>query len=168
MDLFIANTTKQHHDFFCRIPEHSQLYRDTIKAGGQIKISKLDQQQIDAIIDQHARYGMQDARKVDRKTFVGLMYSTGRPVDAGQIEEGLNDNDQAMTDKASDLRAASIAASQQALAEQAEAMGGDAGKISVEIVEQKNPNNPESDPSFAQRIEVDETTDRAIKTGKRK
>jgi hypothetical protein len=85
--LYIANTSKQHHDFLYRIPEEVGRTRvQKIPMGEQIRIHKEDTLEVlMAIVDQHARYGLTAADEVDRtKPFIGLLYQFDKPI---QIEK---------------------------------------------------------------------------------
>ena len=94
MDLYIANTTKQNVAFYYRVPESVALREQTIRVGSQERISgNLSTPDIDAIIAQHAPYGMVSADELDRvKGFVGLCYSVGKPIPAAKIERAMNEN----------------------------------------------------------------------------
>ena len=75
--LFIANCTKQDHEFNFRLPENGKLLAKMIPKGHQEKIlGDLSDTDIAAIVEQHSRYGMvhvDEARKI--KDFAGLCYS---------------------------------------------------------------------------------------------
>ena len=126
MDLYIANTTKQHADFYYRLPEVPGAPRcQRIPIGGQVKISgSLSTPDIDAIIAQHAPYGMVPADALDTiRGYVGLCYSVGKPVPAHKIERAMNDNITVLVQRGAETRKAGAVASsmviEDALTEQA-------------------------------------------------
>ena len=97
MDLFIANTTKQDHDFIFRIPESKRTYHQMIRAGQQTKVHTGTKVAIDSIVDQHARYGLKPAAEVlNGRGFVGLCYSTDVPVKMDTFMVAYEQNDEAL------------------------------------------------------------------------
>lgn len=106
MKLFVANCTKQVHDFVYRLPEKgTRLQR--IEIGSQIQVAgDLSQPEIDAIVDHHARYGMRSVADVKKmKTeFVGLCYSVDKPVSRENMEIALQRNDDVLIDRGQQLR----------------------------------------------------------------
>ncbi len=149
--MYIANTTKQDHVFTYRVPddESATMSRPraiTIRAAAQVALpDNMNTPQIDAIIQQHGRYGMVDAKEIDRtKPFIGLCYSIDRPVSLDTIRHGLGHNDKVLVERGRKMREeAGVAAFQQAeqnmfeLSQQSgEQMG--LGAMEVEIVEQNH------------------------------
>lgn len=95
MKLYIANTTRQNVDFYYRVPEIPGAPRmQKISIGGQILVSgDLNTPQIEAILSQHAPYGIVSADELDRvKGYVGLCFSIDKPVPAHKIERAMNEN----------------------------------------------------------------------------
>lgn len=95
--LFIANTTKQHHEFVYRVPEDGRNVpiMQKIPVGECVMIYKDDSTAVlDAIIDQHARYGLVAVSEIDRtKDFIGLAYQFDQPIDVDKIIRALSHND---------------------------------------------------------------------------
>lgn len=85
MKLFIANCSRQAHTFNYKLPEKSQSFGFTIRAGGQHEIDN-QSDIIHHIIRQHERYGLQRCDQVD-STFSGICYAIDKPVTVGRIEE---------------------------------------------------------------------------------
>lgn len=106
MDLYVANLTQQNQDFTYRLPEAPANRSQLIQPGTQIRISgDLDTQAIDAIIKQHAIYGLVDVAKVrDIRAFSGLCYSIGKAVPATAIMLGLERNNAALQERGKKMR----------------------------------------------------------------
>ncbi|HDC4619816.1 MULTISPECIES: hypothetical protein [Enterobacter cloacae complex] len=85
MKLFIANCSRQAHTFNYKLPEKTQSFGVTIKAGQQHVIEQ-PQDIIEHIIRQHEPYGFQPKNKVD-KDFSGLCYSIEKVVTSSEILE---------------------------------------------------------------------------------
>lgn len=85
MKLYIANCSRQAHNFNYKLPEKSQSFGVTIRAGGQHMIEN-QSDVIHHIIEQHEPYGFQRCDKVD-KTFSGICYAIDKPVTVGRIED---------------------------------------------------------------------------------
>ena len=56
MKLFIANTTKQRHDFAFRQPETGRLVYHPINAGSQSVVLNGTRAEVDQVISQHVVY----------------------------------------------------------------------------------------------------------------
>ena len=114
MELWIANTTKQHHLLMFWMPEgeashvatiagqrietpvQPKLRRREIKAGKQICISNLTAAQIGAIVAQHAIYGLQNAKEMSRvHGYVGYSYNVDAPVPIDEMLAVFEMNDKA-------------------------------------------------------------------------
>lgn len=122
MNLYIANTTKQHHIFYykhpegepegtARVSEHRFRLREVpfrpglryreIKAGTQICIGDLTAAQIDVIVQQYEVYGIRDARQMSRlKGFVGFSYNVGNPVPIEAMLATFETNDKVLDERA--------------------------------------------------------------------
>lgn len=85
MKLYIANCSRQAHNFNYKLPEKSQSFGVVIRAGSQHVIDN-QSDIIHHIIKQHERYGLQRCDKVD-KAFSGICYAIDKPVTVGRIEE---------------------------------------------------------------------------------
>lgn len=105
--LFIANCTKQHHDFVYRVPETMQLKSQLIKAGEQAWIahSEFPSDWIQKIVSDHKRYGLVHASEVkNAKTFIGLCYTVDKPMTLDAILSGFAVNDEVLQDLAEERR----------------------------------------------------------------
>lgn len=122
MDLYIANTTKQHHTFYYKHPEGDPreefrvaphrfnlevvsfrpgLRRREIKGGTQICINDLSAAQIDVIVQQYEIYGIQDAKQMSRlKGYKGFSYSVDKPVPIETMLAIFETNDKALDEQA--------------------------------------------------------------------
>ena len=152
MKLFIANCSKQECHFTYMIPENPRPFSHHIRAGSQIQIEG-NQPTIDAIVYQHAIYGMMDVKKV-KKGFGGLCYAIDKPISVEAIESGFTQSDQEMIDRAQQARNATAAAADQILQNKAQEMGlKQKSGLEVEIVEDKK-NAADNGEKFNQTIEV--------------
>lgn len=138
--LFIANLTKQHHTFAYRPPEPDgktesrELRFEQIGVGQQVRLGEdMNPEQIDAIIEQHAVYGLKDAKEIDRsREFVGLCYSIDKPVKLDAVVERIEKNAEVLDKKAQD-RMEDLAG---AVATGLESTGAPLTHTEVEVVEQ--------------------------------
>lgn len=77
MQMFVANTTQQFHEFVYRVPEGKKVIIQTIRPGGQIRVAAnrgdLSQQDIDSIFDQHRKYGLIWEREVGARSAAGSL-----------------------------------------------------------------------------------------------
>ncbi len=149
--MYVANCTKQVRDFHYRVPE-SGVRMQKIEIGRQIEIAgDLSQPDVDAIIAQHAVYGMksvEDARKV-RGKFTGLCYSIGKPVSIESMQIVLTKNDDVLTERGQQLRTEAAVATSAAITQ-----GGQQGLKSLEtsIVEVKKDGG---EPDVTEGVRVD-------------
>ncbi len=103
MDLYIANTTKQNHVFIADIAGRGRTTRN-IRAGQQIVLSGLSEQQADAIIKHHSRYGMRNRKDIGTyRDFVGLCYSD-RPIQSEEIIDVVGHNDTFLDERSQQIR----------------------------------------------------------------
>lgn len=86
MKLYVANCSRQAHTFNYKLPEKTQQFGVTIRAGEQHMIEN-QSEVIAHIIKQHEPYGFQACNKVDKK-FSGICYSINKVVTLGAIEDG--------------------------------------------------------------------------------
>lgn len=152
MKLYVANCSKQEFLFTYMIPENPRPFSHHIRAGSQIQIDGT-QSVVDAIINQHAIYGMMEVKKV-KKGFGSLCYSIDKPISVEAIQNGFSQSDQEMIDRAQNARNATAAAADQILANKAQEMGlKQKSGLEIEIVEDKK-NAADNEPKFNQTIEV--------------
>lgn len=151
--LFVANCTKQRHEFIYRAPESTQTVKREIEPGAQIAIEGTTTL-FDYVIAHHGIYGLVDFKDVEKgKGYNGLVYRLDKPVDVDAIEAGLGHNDQALTDMSTETRQAAAAASGKTLDESARYDGAKLTGLQVEVVEQtKGPDD--NDTKMRQTIDV--------------
>ncbi|MGP0902096.1 hypothetical protein [Serratia sp. CY76391] len=85
MKLYIANCSRQAHNFNYKLPEKTQSFGVTIKAGAQ-HLLEYPPEVIEHIIRQHEPYGFQPRNKVDNN-FSGICYSVEKTVSTNEIIE---------------------------------------------------------------------------------
>lgn len=116
--LYLANTTKQHRIFTYRIltkradgsiPAFAAWQ---IKPGGQICVEdNFTKEEIDTIIGQNVKYGLKPASEISRpQKFVGLLYSTEKPVPTDLMMAILEANDGVLESDAQRRREVTAAA----------------------------------------------------------
>jgi hypothetical protein len=94
MKLYIGNATKQIFNFLYRVPEATGVRSQEIQIGAQVQVSgELSMEAVEMIIDQHIRYGLVDASKIDQaREFSGLCYSVDKPINIRSIEKLMEHN----------------------------------------------------------------------------
>jgi hypothetical protein len=114
-DLYIANCTKQEHDFVFQLPESRSHHKRLIPAGGQIRLKDISPDTATAIIDHHALYGMRDLAKIkNEKVFVGLCYSE-KEIKLSGIASAIEHNYATLVEEGIKLRNAAAVAADQAI-----------------------------------------------------
>jgi hypothetical protein len=110
--VYVANCTRQAHQFLYQVPEFPAPFMQPIPPGGQIKLSKdLNPIQLDAVVGHHRKYGMVHVDEVARaRQFSGLCYSTDKPIKLDRIQELITRNDRVLEDRGRKLRAAAAVA----------------------------------------------------------
>jgi hypothetical protein len=152
MKLYVANCSKQEHDFTYMLIENPRPFHHKIRAGTQMEING-SLEEIDHIIKQHSIYGMMEVNKV-QKGFGGICYRLNKPISVDAIEAGLDQRDQEMIDRALEARKITAAAADQILSNKAQEMGlKQKAGLEVEVVEEKK-NAADNEPKFNQTIEV--------------
>ena len=155
MRMYIANCTKQNHVFTYRVPDSEEtLSRPRaleIKAGSQIRLpDDLNQSQIDAIVEQYARYGMVELKEIDRKKdFAGLCYNIDCSVNIDTIRVGLSHNDQVLRELGAKMRQEAGVAAFQKAEQIADEAGIGLNSVELSVVEDnpdKNDSTREGDP----------------------
>jgi hypothetical protein len=103
--LYIANLSKQVHEFHYRVPAEVGYSRQaqirTILPGTQQQIhSEAPLVVLEAIVDQHRQYGLIEATEVHKaKGFVNLCFSFDVPVNLDQLNYGVDHNQGALFDQ---------------------------------------------------------------------
>jgi hypothetical protein len=97
--LFVANCTRQPHDFLYRVPgEDMQLLRriqiQRIEPGTQQRIhNESPLPVLEAIVEQHRKYGLILVNDVPNvREFIGLCYSFDKPVDFERLSYAVDHN----------------------------------------------------------------------------
>lgn len=104
--LYIANLTKQRHDFIYRVPNDPRLHQQDIPLGGQRQIwSEAPVSTLRYIVEQHERYGLIPVTEVTRKRdFAGLCYSFDKPIDVEKMLFALDHNDGFLVQSSMEVR----------------------------------------------------------------
>jgi hypothetical protein len=142
--LYVANASKQRHDFIYRIPEETAVRRQQIQPGGQITVYQPNAapEVVSAIIDQHKKYGLVDVAEIDRrKEFVGLCYCIDKPIKVEKFMYAEESNSDVLTKASEEARQLSAAALHNAL-EMATEGGAKIESLELEIVQQNGKNEP--------------------------
>lgn len=138
MNLFIANTSKSHHDFIFRRPENKQTTMMQIKAGQQVQVLKgVDKDVIDFVLDQHRKYGMISGDEAAKRHagYTGLCYSVDKPVSEKQMRGSFENNDRVLKEVAVENFKTQAGATADSIQKQLDETGLDAnlGHMEVEI-----------------------------------
>jgi hypothetical protein len=121
MKLYIANCTKKNYELHYRMPEVMGVRMQPVRAGHQVEIAgDLNQPQIDVVVKHFStRYGMVSVTSIDRtKAFVGLCYSTDKPIKVDVIARALHHNDQVLVSRGQDIRRAAAVSVNNAITQQ--------------------------------------------------
>lgn len=136
--LYVANTSKQHHDFIYRVPEEFHKIRtQKIMIGEQIRVYQDDTiEKLNAIVEQHTRYGLAAANEVDRtKPFIGLLYQFDKPIDVNKFMYADEHNAGVYEEQGREIRQTAAAA----LHNQIEQVGSSQlQNLQAEVVEETN------------------------------
>lgn len=110
-NLYIANTSKQHHDFTFRRAEAAFPTTIPIPAGTQALVVKDgDTDFVDSVVEQHRRYGLVPAAEASKqKRFVGMCFSIDKPVQFKDMRVVFDKND-AVLEKQGEANVAEVAA----------------------------------------------------------
>lgn len=150
--LYIANASKQKHDFIYRIPEENNVRRQQIQPGSQIVIYQPNAPQnvLSMIVDQHKAYGLVDVADIDRsKPFVGLCYCFDKPIKVEKIMYADEHNAGVLQETSQEARKMSAAALHAAIERVTEG-GAKLESLELEVVEQ----NGSTEPGLNERVEV--------------
>jgi hypothetical protein len=152
--LFVANCTRQRHEFIFRAPEQKNPQVKVIEIGGQSQIwndSPIDQ--LRNIVEQHEMYGLIPVSEIDRtRRFVGYCYSFDKPIDVDKIMYTVENNDVVLTADALESRKQSAQIINQSLSQVAAEAGNGLKNLDVEIKEIATPGK---DVAFDETITVE-------------
>lgn len=156
MQIFIANITKQAHDFIYRRREINRLVTRPISAGGQIMIDT-DKDEIDFIIQQSQPYGMVHHKDIrNGKNFNGLAYNFDKPLNIDAIKAGIQHNDEVMEAVALEARQNAAVATDSSLQDIARNGGSKVSGFEVEVTEVKR--QGDNSAAFHQTVAVSDQT----------
>jgi hypothetical protein len=107
--LYVANCTKQKHEFLYNPPEQKGHIKEPIDSGRQEVIWKKDGSatldELMLIVEQHSIYGMVNVRDIDRtKRFTHFCYSIDKPINIEKIMYTVEANDAFLEAQSLDLR----------------------------------------------------------------
>ena len=113
MKLYVANCTKQIHDFGYRVPGDGRLRIQSIPMGGQIVVLRPDAspEDLKGIVDQHLQYGIVAATDIDRtRDFIGICYSYDKPISVEKIMNAHAHNEDILIERGVEYRRNNAAA----------------------------------------------------------
>ena len=141
MKLYIANCTQQAQDFVYRTPEMPSARTQRIEIGSQTQISgDLSTPQIDAIIEQHRKYGLVRVEEIDRtKPFIGIRASIDKPVPIDKIREAVHHNNEVLQERGRQIRQEAAVVVNNSWEEQT---GNQLSKLEMSFVEEDKPGRP--------------------------
>lgn len=105
--LYVANCTKQGHDFIFRLPEEKRTQKLFIPAGGQVMVLNGGSgvTAVRGVVEQHARYGLVPVTEIDRtKPFIGMCYSLDKPIPVAKILRAAEHNDGVLEERSLEER----------------------------------------------------------------
>lgn len=170
MKLYIANGTRQTHNFQYRTPGVPGLRSQYIPAGKQLLLSgDMSLLDIQYIIEKNLKYGLVDCTKIDQsKPYVGLVYSIDKPVPVPKIQNVMEHNIDVLTERGHQNREMAAITANQALETQLEQnQVGQLQAMDVEIIEENKPGQDTGRTRISEgfRVTRHETT-QARQTGK--
>jgi hypothetical protein len=152
--LYIANCTKQRHEFIYRAPEQKNPVTQVIEIGSQIMVWKDDPRDVLLnIVEQHEHYGLIAVSEIDRtKHFVGMCYQFDKPIDVNKIMYTVENNDTVLEQRALEARKEAAQVISHSLSQVAADSGNGLNSVDVEIKELPPPGK---DSNFAETITVE-------------
>jgi len=154
MKLYIANCSRQAHNFNYKLPEKTQSFGVTIRAGSQHVIDN-QSDVIHHIIKQHEPYGFQRCDNVD-KTFSGMCYAIDKPVTVGRIEENAEQKVENLDDMSQSILEANAISMSNAV-DNAVLQSGQVpkpGEVQIEIVGEPVNADQENPPKLNKTVKV--------------
>jgi hypothetical protein len=157
MKMYVANVTEQFHQFSYRIPEVNQTRNLTIPPRAQVKLpDDMTREQVDAVVTQHAPYGMIAVEEVgsgtNRRRFSNLLYSLVMPVPGVRIELQYVRNHEVLVDRGKEIRKETAVASNLGLVAEldkrtrnTEMAGAEVSNFGAEVIEDERPDVSDSD-----------------------
>jgi hypothetical protein len=152
-----------------RLPEVSGVRTQHINIGGQIAISgELNPPQVEAIIRQHAPYGLKAVDEIDRtKAFTGLCYSLDRQINVEKLMKAIAHNMEVLTTRGAEQRMEAAVAINNALEDQQQ--GGNLKALQVSVMEENQDKHDGPGPIVSEGFEVSRSAEPtpAKKAGRR-
>lgn len=151
--LFVANCSKQRHEFIYRAPEQKNYITQVIDIGQQIMVWKdAPRDDLALIVEQHEHYGLISVADIDRsKFFVGMCYQFDKPIDVNKIMYTVENNDAVIAERALEGRKEVATVISHSLNQVAQDAGNSLGNVDVEIKEVPLPGK---EPAFSETITV--------------
>lgn len=157
MKLYIANCSRQTHNFIYKLPERTQQYGQPVRAGEQIIIEN-NADVIRHIIDQHAPYGFLAADKL-AKNFSGICYSIDKEVSLARFKDGADQKTENLENLSKDILAAGALAMDQTVDNEVMKTGVVSGPsekgVEIEITGEAVNKDQDNAPSFNTTVKVD-------------
>lgn len=136
--LFIANCTKQIHDFLYLVPETKRLMMTRIGIGEQAAIYQDTQIEVlEGIVAQHQRYGLVPVNEINRtRAFIGLCYQFDKPIDMEKVVLAINHNDEVLIERGATYRKeAAVSFNNMIERDIADGAPGRLKEVEVEVIE---------------------------------
>jgi hypothetical protein len=113
MKIFVGNATRQYRTFAYRVPESGRPRTQDIPMGGQIQLTgDFSQNEVDAIVDQHRKYGLIEVKDIDRrKSFAGLCYQIDKPIRVSELQTAMVIRTEVLVERGKETRKAVALAS---------------------------------------------------------
>jgi hypothetical protein len=164
MDLYIANGTRQIQQFMYRLPEVTQVRVQTIRIGGQIKISAgslgLTKPEVDSIIEQHRKYGMIPVAEIDSgRNAAPLCYQVDKTISTDKIYKLMKRNQQAQIEAGKQNRkdAAIVMASTLGTNLREEGIQGDLEELEIGLTEEHRRGQGNGEDPIEEKIVVNKS-----------
>lgn len=154
MKMYVANCTNQVQAFLYRAPGTKSNRNQPIDIGRQVQISgDLNTKDIEAIVEQHSKYGMVAVDEIDRtKAFVGVCYSIDKPVPIEKIKRAAEHNKGVLIEAGRENRKLAAVAVNNEVEKQAP---GALNSLELSIEEQESKDG--RDREVSENITVDKT-----------
>lgn len=154
MILYVANCTKQVHDFLYRVPgEDGRMRKQEVPMGGQIRVyNDAATHVLKGIIEQHERYGLVPVDEIDRtRDFIGMCYSFDKPIEVEKIMRAVDHNTDVLVKVGQEIRKTAAVATNNQLLELNQG-NSDLNHFEVEVVEETK--KGDDTPGLNEGIEV--------------
>lgn len=104
--IYIGNASKQRFIFEYWLPESKRRVSLEIPIGTQVKLAgNLTMKDIDAIIEQHRKYGLISETEIERtRVFCGICYATDRPISVRKLTVLMGRNEQVLVSRGQEVR----------------------------------------------------------------